>query len=130
MIGKLDVLTIINNKALLEVYSPQQISAQVMTMLRSYNNGITIVQVFWGLWLFPFGYLIFKSRLIPRVFGILLMLGCFSYLIQFTGAILLPELHIPSFVGLPASIAEISNCLWLLIMGAKDPSIDKPTLPA
>ena len=125
LIGKLDVLTVINNTALLEVYSPQQISAQVMTMLRSYYNGITIVQVFWGLWLFPFGYLVFKSGLIPRVFGILLMLGCISYLIRFTGAILLPELDIPSFVRLPASIAEIGTCLWLLIMGAKDPSIDK-----
>ena len=125
LIGKLDVLTVINNTALLEVYSPQQISAQVMTMLRSYNNGITIVQVFWGLWLFPFGYLVFKSALIPRVFGILLMLGCISYLIRFTGATLLPELDIPSFVRLPASIAEIGTCLWLLIMGAKDPSIDK-----
>ena len=125
LIGKLDVLTVINNTALLELYSPQQISAQVMTMLRSYYNGITIVQVFWGLWLFPFGYLVFKSGLIPRVFGILLMLGCISYLIRFTGAILLPELDIPSFVRLPASIAEIGTCLWLLIMGAKDPSIDK-----
>ena len=125
LIGKLDVLTVINNTALLEVYSPQQISAQVMTMLRSYYNGITIVQVFWGLWLFPFGYLVFKSGLIPRVFGILLMLGCISYLIRFTGAILLPELDIPSFVRLPASIAEIGTCLWLLIMGAKNPSIDK-----
>lgn len=125
LIGKLDVLTVINNTALLEVYSPQQISAQVMTMLRSYNNGITIVQVFWGLWLFPFGYLVFKSGLIPRVFGILLMLGCISYLIRFTGAILLPELDIPSFVRLPASIAEIGTCLWLLIMGAKNPLIDK-----
>ena len=125
LIGKLDVLTVINNTALLEVYSPQQISAQVMTMLRSYYNGITIVKVFWGLWLFPFGYLVFKSGLIPRVFGILLMLGCISYLIRFTGAILLPELDIPSFVRLPASIAEIGTCLWLLIMGAKDPSIDK-----
>ena len=125
LIGKLDVLTVINNTALLEVYSPQQISAQVMTMLRSYNNGITIVQDFWGLWLFPFGYLVFKSGLIPRVFGILLMLGCISYLIRFTGAILLPELDIPSFVRLPASIAEIGTCLWLLIMGAKNPLIDK-----
>lgn len=122
LVGKLDVLTILNSEALLRVYSPEQISAQVMTMLRSYDNGIKIVQVFWGLWLFPFGYLAFKSGFIPKLLGILLMLGCISYLIQFAGSILLPEMDIPSFVSLPASIAEIGTCLWLLVMGAKDTS--------
>lgn len=107
------------------------ISLMIPGRVMGFNDGITIVQVFWGLWLFPFGYLVFKSRLIPRVFGILLMLGCVSYLIRFTGAILLPELDIPSFIRLPTSIAEIGTCLWLLIMGAKDPLIDKlsPPLP-
>ncbi|MEP0713279.1 MAG: DUF4386 domain-containing protein [Algoriphagus sp.] len=40
---------------------------------------------FWVLWLFPFGYLVYKSDFLPRFFGILLMAGCFGYLISFFG---------------------------------------------
>ncbi|MDZ4810885.1 MAG: DUF4386 domain-containing protein, partial [Bacteroidota bacterium] len=91
-----------------------------------YNNGISLVSVFWGLWLLPFGYLIYKSGLLPKILGILLMLGCFGYLINFTGNMLIKnytELGISKIVSLPASIGEIGTCLWLLIMGAKNKTL-------
>lgn len=91
-----------------------------MLLLKSYNNGIGIVQIFWGLWLFPFGYLVFKSNFLPKFLGILLMIGCFGYLLKFFGHSLFPNFGIPSFVTLPGSIGEIGICLWLLIMGAKE----------
>jgi hypothetical protein len=82
-----------------------------------------IVHIFSGLWLFPFGYLVFKSSFLPKFLGVLLMLGCFGYLINFLGNTLIPDystLGISSYIRLPASIGEIGTCLWLLIMGAKD----------
>lgn len=96
---------------------------QLMFYLNQYDYGNLIVQVFWGLWLFPLGYLIFKSGIIPKLLGILLMLGCLSYLVNFFGNLLFPnysELGISSWVRLPATIGEIGTCLWLLIMGAKN----------
>lgn len=95
----------------------------VMFYLNQYDYGNLIVQVFWGLWLFPLGYLIFKSAIIPKFLGILLMLGCVSYLINFFGNALFSnysDLGISSFVRLPATLGEIGTCLWLLIMGAKN----------
>jgi hypothetical protein len=95
----------------------------VMFYLNQYDYGNLIVQIFWGLWLFPLGYLIFKSGIIPKFFGVLLMLGCLSYLINFFGNALFSnysELGISSFVRLPATLGEIGTCLWLLIMGAKN----------
>lgn len=95
----------------------------VMFYLNQYDYGNLIVQVFWGLWLFPLGYLIFKSAIIPKFLGILLMLGCVSYLINFFGNALFSnysELGISSFVRLPATLGEIGTCLWFLIMGAKN----------
>ncbi len=123
MQNKYAVLSLIGGKNYLEVFTNQELQAQVLFYLSQYNDGILIVQIFWGLWLFPFGYLVFKSEILPKVLGFLLMLGCFGYLINFLGFSLLPnysKLGVASFIGLPASLGEIGMCLWLLVMGAKE----------
>ena len=120
MVYKVDVLSVLSGAEYLNAHSSEQIHAQVMSLLKSYNNTISVVQIFWGLWLFPFGYLVFRSGFLPRVLGVLLMLGCFGYLIRFFGYHLFPDVDIPSFVRLPGSLGEIGTCLWLLIMGARD----------
>lgn len=107
--------------------SAEQIQSQVMLYIDQYKNGLRIVHIFSGLWLFPFGYLIFKSDFLPKILGVLLMMGCFGYLINFLGNTLIPNYSktgISSYISLPASIGEIGTCLWLLIMGAKE---KKPT---
>jgi hypothetical protein len=51
------------------------------------------------------------------------MLGCFGYLINFTGDTLFKnyqEFGVSKFLNLPVSIGEIGICLWLLIMGVKE----------
>lgn len=104
-------------------FSHEQIQSQVLLYLEQYDNGMRVIHIFSGLWLFPFGYLVFKSGFLPKVFGILLMFGCFGYLVIFLGNTLVPnfsELGISSYISLPASLGEIGICLWLLIMGAKE----------
>ncbi len=119
---KFAILTLINNATQLELLPEGQLQAQVLLHLHYYNSGIQIASVFWGLWLLPLGYLILKSGILPKVLGILLMAGCFGYLVNFTGRLLYPnysELGISSFIAMPATIGEIGTCLWLLIAGAK-----------
>lgn len=122
--NKLAVLSIINpqNKAL---WTAHQLQSQVLFYLNQYDYGILIVSIFWGLWLFPFGYLVYKSGFIPKIFGLLLMMGCFGYLINFLGNFLVTNytaLGIAKYISMPASLGEIGICLWLLIMGAKEKS--------
>lgn len=103
--------------------SDEQIQSQVMLYIDQYNNGMRIVHIFSGLWLFPFGYLVFKSGFFPKIFGVMLMLGCFGYLINFLGHTLIlnySKIGISSYIRLPASIGEIGICMWLLIVGAKE----------
>jgi hypothetical protein len=125
MTNKVDILTLLSGAQYLDTFEIEQIHTQVMLLLKSYYNGIAVVQIFWGLWLFPFGYLVFKSGYLPKIFGVLLMLGCVSYLIKFFGRLLFPEFDIPSFVGKPGSLGEIGICLWLLIMGVKDKAVER-----
>jgi hypothetical protein len=73
--------------------------------------------------LLPFGYLVYKSGFLPKILGILLMAGCFGYLMNFLGGFLFPQygsLGIARFVSLPATLGEIGTCLWLLIIGIKN----------
>lgn len=120
LLGVLSLITDTTNSTRL---SADGIQSQIMLYLNQYDNGMRIVHIFSGLWLFPFGYLVFHSRFLPRVLGVLLMLGCFGYLVNFAGYILVPSyatMGISSYISLPASIGEIGICLWLLIVGVKE----------
>ncbi len=124
--NKFSILSLISKDEYLKVYSNEQLQSKVMFYLNQYDNGILLVSVFWGLWLLPFGYLIYKSEFLPKFLGILLMSGCFGYLINFTGNMFIKnyaEIEISKFMSLPASIGEIGTCLWLLIIGAKPKKI-------
>ena len=118
-----NVLSLVNGTNNYLGFSVEQIQSQVMLYLNQYDNGLRIVHIFSGLWLFPFGYLVFKSGFLPKFLGILLMLGCFGYLINFLGNSLISnysEIGIASYIQLPASLGEIGICFWLLIMGVKE----------
>jgi hypothetical protein len=119
---QLDVLSLLEGAQYQQVFSPDQLHARVMLLLDAYDHRILVSEIFWGLWLLPFGYLVFKSGFLSKVLGILLMMGCFSYLISFFAQILFPHYTLPGFVMLPASAGEIGICLWLLIVGARLPS--------
>ncbi len=124
LLNRLDVLSLLDNAGYLQAFTPEQLHAQVMLSLDAYRNGILVSEIFWGLWLLPFGYLVFKSGCLPRVLGILLMMGCFGYLINFSGKMFVPgyaETNIAAFVSLPSGLGEIGTCLWLLIVGVREP---------
>ena len=121
--NELSALSIINNPNYLKGFTHEQVQSQVLFYIVQYDNGMRLIHVFSGLWLFPFGYLVYKSDFLPKFFGILLMLGCIGYLINFFGRLLIhdySELGVSSYISLPASIGEIGICLWLLIIGAKE----------
>jgi hypothetical protein len=122
LLHKVNVLTLVSDESFLQAISLDQRQTQVLMTLHQYENGIQLISVFWGLWLMPFGYLVFKSGFLPKWLGIFLMAGCFGYLVNFTGGFLFPQyakLGIARFISLPATIGEIGTCLWLLIVGIK-----------
>lgn len=124
IVHRFDVLALLGDAGNLRVLGSEHLQAQVMQSLQSYRHGILVSEIFWGLWLLPFGWLVFKSRALPRVLGALLMLGCAGYLIDFIGRVLFPDYAasgLGSHVRLPAAFGEIGTCLWLLVMGAREP---------
>ncbi|MDP4511999.1 DUF4386 domain-containing protein [Nonomuraea turcica] len=100
--------------------------ALVQLLFELHRHGYLTAQIFFGLWLLPLGYLVYKSGMFPRVLGVLLMIGCFCYLVDLFAQFLAPDLAaaLAPFVLTPPAVAEISMLLWLLIKGAKAPRHD------
>ncbi len=118
--NKYAVLTLINGTNYLKNVDTSQINSQTMFWLENYDRGILIASIFWGLWLFPFGFLVYKSGFLPKVLGILLMLGCCGYLVNFVGNTMFENYGgslISSIASKPQALGEIGTCLWLLIRG-------------
>lgn len=94
LVNRLDVLTLLSGKSYLAAYPADQLGAMVMFSLAKYGNGLLIAEIFWGLWLFPLGYLVFRSGMLPRILGVFLMAGCLGYLVDVLGTTLFAKLRV------------------------------------
>ena len=114
-------LVLLSGADFLKSFSQSQLNTLSLLFYNFYNDGIIVVGLFWGLWLYPFGYLVIKSKFIPKTLGILLIIGCFCYLIDGFSFLLLPNYRnmISSILTLPMAIGEFSMIFWLLIKGVK-----------
>lgn len=123
MLFQLMPILLLNGDLYLSAFTPLQVQAQVMLYLELYHHGIYAVEIFWGLWLFPFGLLVYRSGFLPKILGLLLMMGCFGYLIECVVMFLFPDFKMITYPGIAiASIAEISFIFWCLIRGVRSPS--------
>jgi hypothetical protein len=93
--------------------------AFVLFFLRLHNQGLTLAQIFWGLWLFPFGIAVMRSGFIPRFVGTAEMIAGFGYVISSLVFLFLPASA--QSIGQLAQILGVGEfaSLWLLIYGAK-----------
>jgi hypothetical protein len=127
MLNPLAVLLLLSGADFLSVFAADQLHALAMVFLNLQEYGTTIVEIFWGLWLLPFGLLVFKSGFLPKILGIFLIAACFGYVIHSFTFLLFPGYtdKVSSIVGVPEAIGELSMVLWLLIIGVRE---QKPAL--
>ena len=115
-------LLLVHGAGFLSIFEKPQRDALAMLFVNLHGHGFDVAAIFWGLWLFPFGYLVFKSGFMPRILGIFLMAGCAGDLVDSFGSILFKgygDAGISAYASLPGGLGEIGTCLWLLIMGVK-----------
>jgi hypothetical protein len=119
-------ILLLSGAGYLSAFEPAQLQALAMVLLNMSKQGAFTAYIFYGLWLFPLGLLVFKSGagFIPKALGVSLMVGCFGYLVNFLENFL--SLNYPTIISLwmtIAIIAEVLCILWLLIKG---PRYEKP----
>ncbi len=108
---------------LLHGFTATQMQVMAMLLLRVGGTGMTVSTLFYGAWLFPFGWLVYKSGFIPRFWGVLLIADGVSLVICFVQLCLLPNYEKWTYPLYPIMfVAEVGTALWLVIKGAKEPS--------
>ena len=76
--------------------------------------------MFAGLWLIPFGILVFKSRFLPRFLGVWLVVNGVVYVPTCILGFLAPQ-YADAYRAAtsPVMLGEIAIVLWLLVVGAR-----------
>jgi hypothetical protein len=111
-------LVLVRGAEFLSVFDKPQRDALAMLFLNVHGHGFDIASIFWGLWLFPLGLLVYRSGFFPRIFGILLIANCFTYLINSFTSLLMPQYEsIVSRWMMPLSFGELLFMFWLLVKG-------------
>ena len=122
LLNQLSPLLFLEDKHYLAAFTAAQRSAMATNALNLQSQGYAIALVFFGFYCIIFGYLIFKSTLIPKLLGILYAIAGLSYLVNSFSLFLFPKLSGIVFpvTAVPAFIGELSLCLWLLVKGVRD----------
>ena len=119
VVNELAALTMFRGDDFLSVFDKPQREALGMLFLRLHSHGIAVDELFWGLWLLPFGVLVYRSRFLPRILGVWLIVNCFAYVAISLTALLAPEYQSTVFrMSFPALLGEMAIMLWLVIKGA------------
>lgn len=119
----ISILSLLNNSNYQSFFSASDLQTDITLLITQFKNTNLVISIFWGLWLLPFGYLVYHSGFLPKLLGVFLMIGCLGYLFNFLGNTLISnykEIGIAFYISLPATIGEIGTCLWLVVMGAKE----------
>ena len=109
-------LFVLGKATYLQSFSPEQLNALAYLSNRSHTVGFNVSLIFFGCECLVIGYLVFKSRFLPRTLGVLMGIAGAAYLANSFALLLAPALA--SIVLLvPAFVAELSLALWLFVKG-------------
>lgn len=117
-------LVLLGGAPYLAVVSAPEREALAQLLLESHGYGYALGLVFFGAHCLVLGYLVLRSGIVPRLLGGLLLVAGVGYLVDSFARTLLvdyaqvqPVLDMVVFV--PAFVAELSFCLWLLLKGVR-----------
>ena len=129
-INQLGALIALSGADFLSVFEKPELDAIAYLFIRLNSWGIQIIQIFWGLWLFPFGLLVYRSGFIPKTLGVLLMIAGFGYLLGSFMFQILPQYDdaLSTFI-MVLEMGELPIIFWLLIVGAKAQSEERQIRP-
>ena len=109
-------LLVLGEAHYLDVFTLDQLQALALLLLRVNDLAAGMALAFFGFSTLLNGFLIFRSTFLPRILGILSILGGFGWL-----TFLYPPLgnQLLPYILVIALIGSISQILWLLIKGVR-----------
>jgi hypothetical protein len=119
LLNQISPLLILSNDTYLNTFQPNQLATLSLLSLNIQSQGYAIGLVFFGFYCLIVGYVIYKSKFLPRIFGILYVFTGLCYLVNSFTMFLSKGFENPLFLylAIPIFVGELSLCLWLLIKG-------------
>jgi uncharacterized protein DUF4386 len=120
VVGELAALIVAGGGSFVSTFDQHQLDSLSYLFYRLHGQALVIAQIFWGLWLFPFGTLVIRSGFIPRFLGFLLFIAAVGYLIDSFTVLILPSYkQLGKQIAMILELGELPIIFWLLIWGAK-----------
>src|ERR1700719_646133 len=119
VLNDIAALTFARGPEFLSSFAQPQRDALVLFFLRLHNQGLVLAQIFWGLWLFPFGIVIWRSGFVPRVIGVFVIIAGFGNVIASFASLFLPTYS--GVIGQYATILQAGELplIWMVFWGAR-----------
>jgi hypothetical protein len=110
-------LFILGGAHYLTVFSAEQLQALALLFLKVNDRGAGVALVFFGFYAILTGYLIIRSTFLPRILGVLSVLGGLGWL-----TFLYPPLggRLFPFIAIFAILGAASLIFWLLVKGVNE----------
>lgn len=107
-------LLVLGGSPYLSAFNTEQLQAIALLLLNVNNQAAGIALAFFGFSTFLNGYLIFRSNFLPRILGVLSMLGGLGWL-----TFLYPPLgnNLFLYILLIGLLGSVTQILWLLVKG-------------
>jgi hypothetical protein len=124
-LNNIAALVVLGKSDFLNAFGQEQLNAFTMIFMRLNNHGQALLEIFWGPFFFSLGLLIIKSRLVPKIFGFLLIIGSLGFPIYSFTRLLVPQfpsaiiIQITQFI---MALASIPTIFWFLTKGVKEQS--------
>ena len=119
LVNQFNAVFVLTDAESLTGFDPDEVNALALFFLDAFDTGVSVGLVFFGIHLFVLGYLLFTSRYVPRIVGVVLIAAAFGYLADSLGNLLLPN-YPPTLTAVmfaPGVIGELSLTFWLLVKG-------------
>jgi len=124
LLNEFTALHLLSGADYLSVFDSVQLKAQAMLAYDLYLNGYEIANIFFALWLIPLGILVYKSGFLPKILGLLLVVGGCGLFVEVLIYFLFPGYEIVNTILIvPQTIAEFVFILWILIKGIKESTV-------
>jgi hypothetical protein len=123
-LNSIAALVLVRGADFLSTFEKPQRDALAMLFLNLHRYGFVVAEIFWGLWLFPLGLLVYRSRFLPRFLGVWLAIAGLAWVILSLTGVLLPQYQnkVDTY-SQPAFFGELAFMFWLVIKGAKPPAV-------
>jgi hypothetical protein len=117
LLNLVNAFRVVTTPSYLTLFQPNQMQAQVMLLLSEFRYGFHFGLIIFGIYLGLLGYLVWISKYIPRVLGLLLIVSGLGYFATSLQPYLFPGVNISFAVY--TYYGELVFMLWLLIRGWK-----------